>query len=111
MSISGIETKYQNNAISRDSSAKSNDSDSAYESFQNELVNWEKRIKDNIDKEQANDNSGNIQMSDKHWRSLMKKVDSAIDTFKSTVKEQEKEENEQAEVKKSTSKDTVNISI
>lgn len=99
MSISGIETSYQKYALSSNSSAKSSDSASAFDSFQNELVNWEKRVKETIDKEQDNDSSGNIQMSEKQWRNLMKKVDSAIDASKDNLKTQEQETKKQVKEK------------
>ena len=90
MNINGIETQYPNYAGTGIYSAKSSSSESTFASFQKELVNWEKRTKEAIDKEQENDSKGNIQMSEKQWRKLMKKVDNAINTVKDNEKEQEK---------------------
>ena len=87
MNISGIDTKYQNYAPTGNSGS-SNGSVNVFESFQDELVNWEKRVKETLDKQQENDKSGNIQMSEKQWRDLMKKVDCAIDTSNDNIKEQ-----------------------
>lgn len=99
MSISGVETRYQNSALSSNSNTKINDRAIAFDSFQNELENWEKRVKETVDKEQDNDRIGNIQMSEKQWHNLMKKVDSAIDSLKDTVKDQEQETKKQVEEK------------
>jgi hypothetical protein len=49
-------------------------------------------MKDAIDQEQENDRNGSIQMSEKQWRNLMKKVDNAIDSLKDNKKEQEQGE-------------------
>lgn len=92
MSINGIETQYQNYAASGTSRIKSSSSESTLGTFQKEILNWEKRIKETIDKEQENDSNGSIQMSEKQWRKLTKKVDDAIDTLKDNNKEQEQEE-------------------
>jgi hypothetical protein len=99
MNINGIETQYQNYAGSGTSRTKSSNSKSMSDSFQNEIVNWEKRIKEAIDKEQENDSNGSIMMSEKKWRNLMKKIDSAIDTIKGNKSEQEREEKKQLEEK------------
>jgi uncharacterized protein YdcH (DUF465 family) len=111
MSISGIETKHQNYAPSSNHSPKISSCDSESDSFKNAVVNWEKRIKENIDKEKENDRSGNIQMSDKQWRHLMEKVDSAINALKNNIKEREKEEKKQLQEKKLTLKDTITVNI
>ena len=92
MNINRIETQYQNYVASGTSSTKISSSESTFDSFQKEIVNWEKRIKETIDKEQDNDSNGSIQMSEKRWRNLMKKVDNTIDTFKDNKKEQDQEE-------------------
>lgn len=118
MNISRIETERQNYS-SDCSSSKSSNSASASDLFQNELFNWEKRVKAALEKEQENDNSGNIQMSEKQWRNLMKKIDSAIDTIKGRIKEQAKKKKKQVEQKNPvrnldsnlTFKDTVNVSM
>lgn len=109
MNINGIETQYQNYTASGISSIKSS-SESTFDSFQKEIVNWEKRMKDTIDKEQENDKNGNIQMSEKQWRNLMKKVDNAIDTLKDNKKEQEQEEKTVVR-EKFDPKDTVAVSF
>lgn len=88
--MNGIETQYPNYAAPATYSAKSSSSESTFASFQQELVNWEKRTKEAIEKEQENDSKGNIQMSEKQWHKLMKKVDNAINTVKDSEKEQEK---------------------
>jgi hypothetical protein len=82
MNINGIETQYQNYAGGGTSRTKSSNSESKSNSFQNEIVNWEKRIKESIDKEQENDSNSSIMMSEKKWCNLMKKVDNVIDTIK-----------------------------
>lgn len=111
MSINGIETQYQNYAVSGTSSSTKSSSESMFDSFQKEIVNWEKRIKKAIDKEKENDSSGSIQMSEKQWRNLMKKVDNAIHTLKDNRKEQEQEEKKQLEKKNLIRKDTVAVSF
>ncbi|MBP2637950.1 MAG: hypothetical protein H6Q72_3857 [Firmicutes bacterium] len=100
MNINGIETQYQNYAASGTASTKRSSSESTVASFQKEIVNWEKRIKEAIDKERENDSDGSILMSEKQWRDLMKKVDNAIDTFNDNKKGQEQAEKKQAEEKK-----------
>ncbi|HEX3027007.1 MAG TPA: hypothetical protein VHR42_07250 [Clostridia bacterium] len=107
MSINGINTQYQNYAASGTTGAKSSSGSSSFDAFQKEVVNWEKRIKDNIDKEKENDSNGSIQMSEKQWRNLIKRVDYAIDALKGNVKEQEQEGKKQVEEKNLTRKDTV----
>lgn len=104
MRISGIEAKYQNCPTSSNARPKGS-SVSAFDSFQNELVNWEMRVKGTIDKQEENDSSGNLQMSEKQWHHLMKKVDSAIDSLENNIKEQEKE------MKNTPHKDTANANI
>lgn len=99
MNINGIETQYRNSAGAGTSSTKSSNSKSMSDSFQHEIVNWEKRIKEAIDKEQENDSNGSIMMSEKKWQNLMKKVDNAIDTIKDNKSEQEREEKKQLEEK------------
>jgi hypothetical protein len=108
--INGIETKYQNYAARGTSSAKNSSSESTFDSFQQEIVNWEKKIKAAIDKEQENDRKGNIQMSEKHWRNLIKKVDIALGTSEDNIKVQEQEENKQLAAKNMTPKDTISVS-
>lgn len=111
MNIAGLETQYQNYAGGGASRKKSNNSKSMSDSFQNEIANWEKGIKKAIDKEQENDSNGNIMMSEKKWRSLMKKVDNAIDTIKDNKNEQEQEEKKQLEEKNLIRKDTIAVSF
>jgi hypothetical protein len=113
MNISGVETKYQNYAPSSNLSLESNSSVSTVDWFQNELLNLENRFQEAKEKQQKNDNSGNIMMSEKQWRSLMKKVDNAIDAYKENLKQQEQEEKKQLEEKPwiSKDKDTVTVSI
>ena len=107
MNINGIETQFQNYAASGTSGTKSSSSESTFDSFQQEIVNWEKRIKENIEKEQENDSNGSIQMSEKQWRNLMKKVDNAINALKDDKKEQEQEAKKRLEEKNLLRKDTV----
>lgn len=104
MNISGIEIKHQLYAPSGNSDSKSSSCDGTFESFQEELANWEKRVKETLDKEQDNDNSRNIQMSEKQWRNLIKKVDGAIYTLKDDIKDQGKEAKKQVTEKKQTPK-------
>jgi hypothetical protein len=92
MNINGIEIQCQNYAASGTSSTKSSGSPSTFDSFLKEIVNWEKQFKEAKEKEQENDRNGSIQMSEEHWRNIMKKVDNAIDTLKDNNKEQEQEE-------------------
>lgn len=91
MNINGIETQYQNYAASGAARTKSSSSEGSFDSFQKEIVNWEKRIKETIDKERENDSNGSIQMSEKQWYNLMKKVDNALDTSTGNIKEHEQE--------------------
>ncbi|MBP2665498.1 MAG: hypothetical protein H6Q76_478, partial [Firmicutes bacterium] len=70
------------------------------DSFQKELVNWQIRTKQAIDKQKENDSNGNILMSEKKWRNLMKKVDHALDASKDKIKEQEQQEQEKNAIKK-----------
>lgn len=106
MSINGINTQNQNYAASGATNTKSNNVSNAFDTFQKELLKWEKRIKDSIDKEQENDRNGSIQMSEKQWRNLMGKVDSAINTLNDNIKKREQGE-KQPEEKNLTLKDTV----
>ena len=106
MNINGIETQYQNYAASGVSSTKSSINGSTFDSFQKAIVNWKKQMKEAIEKERENDSNGSIQMSEKQWRNLMKKVDNAIDKM-----EQEQEEKKQLEEKNSIRKDTVAVSF
>jgi hypothetical protein len=99
MSISGIEIKHQNYASSGNSGSKS--SLGTFDLFQKELVSWEKRVKEALDKEQEYDGSGDIRMSEKQWDNLMKKVDSAIDTIKENIKEDIKDQEQEAKKEKS----------
>lgn len=64
MNINGIGTQYQNYAVSGASSTKRNNSESMADSFPEVIVNWEKRLKDAIDKERQNDSDGSIRMSE-----------------------------------------------
>lgn len=111
MSINEINTQYQNYAASDTVSIKKSSGSNTFDTFQKELVSWEKRLKDNIDKEQGNDSNGSIQMSEKQWCNLMKKVDSAIDTLKANIKEQEREEKKQLAEKNLTRKDTIAVNF
>ena len=104
MNINGIGTQYQNYTAAGASSIKSSSSESMFDSFQKEIVNWKLRVKQAMDKEKENDSTGSIQMSEKKWRNLMKIVDPAIDTSKDEKKEQEHE-------KISSRKDTVTASF
>ena len=88
MNVNGIETQYQKFAATGASSTKSSNSENVFDSFQKELVNWQIRTKQAIDKEKENDSNGSIQMSEKQWRKLMTKVDNAIDSSKDNKKEQ-----------------------
>jgi membrane-associated HD superfamily phosphohydrolase len=107
MNINGIGTQYQNYAVSGAFSTKRSNSESMADSFSKVIVNWEKRIKDAIDKERQNDSDGSIRMSEMQWRNLMKKVDNAINTFKDNQKNQETEGKRQLEEKKFIAKETV----
>lgn len=98
MSISGIEIKNQNCAPSGNTNSKNNSRAGTYDSdsFHKELVNWEKRVKEALDKEQEYDSSGDIRMSEKQWRNLMKKVDSAIEHIEESIKENIKDQEQEA---------------
>jgi hypothetical protein len=111
MNINEIETQYQNYAGVGTSKTKSSNSESKSNSFQNEIVNWEKRIKEAIDKEQENDSNGSVMMSKKKWQNLMNKVDNAIDTIKDNKNAQEQEEKKQLEEKNLIRKDTIAVSF
>lgn len=110
MNTTGIETQYPNYAASG-TSKKSSRTESRSGSFQNEIENWAKRIKEAIDKEQEEDRKGSIQMSEKQWRNLMKKVDNAIDTLQASNKEREQEEKKQSQETNLVRKDTVAASV
>ena len=110
MSINEINTQYQNYVASGTVNAKSSSGSNPLDTFKKEIVNWQKRIKDSIDKEQENSSNGSIQMSEKQWRSLMNKVDSAIDISKDNIKEQEQEGKKQLEEENLIQKDTVAVS-
>lgn len=108
MNIKGLETKYQNYAASGTSCTdKNSSSESTFASFRKELVNWEKRIKEANDKEKENDSKGSIQMSEKQWDKLMKKIDTAIGTSEDNMKEREKEKEKQSAEKNLNRKDSV----
>ncbi|HWR30493.1 MAG TPA: hypothetical protein VN631_11750, partial [Negativicutes bacterium] len=83
-------------------------SENVLDSFQKELVNWQIRTKQAIDKQKENDSNGNILMSEKKWRNLMKKVDHALDASKEKIKEQEQQEQQEQE-KNLIKKDTVTV--
>ena len=106
MNVNGIETQYQKFAAAGASSTKSSSSENVLDSFQKELVNWQIRTKQAIDKQKENDSNGNILMSEKKWRNLMKKVDHALDASKDKIREQEQQEQEKNLIKK----DTVTVS-
>lgn len=106
MNVNGIETQYQKFAAAGASSTKSSSSENVLDSFQKELVNWQIRTKQAIDKQQENDSNGNILMSEKKWRNLMKKVDHALDASKDKIREQEQQEQDKNLLKK----DTVTVS-
>jgi hypothetical protein len=92
MNINAIEKQCQN-AVSGASCTK-NTSVGQFDSFQKAFVNYEKGIMEAIDKERDNDSKGNIQMSEKQWHNLKKKVDKAIDIIKDKQEEQEQRGNE-----------------
>lgn len=94
MSINGIEAKYHSYVASGSPAAKNNNNAVTPDSFQKEIENWEKRIIEAKKKERENDNNGSIQMSDKQWRNLMKKVDNAINTTNDKLEDQKQEEND-----------------
>lgn len=87
MEITGI-----NKYFSADSLKKSNNSTklNVSEAFQNEVQNWKQKLKDKLDEELENDKAKNLKMSDKQWRTLMKKVDSAINANIQETKENSK---------------------
>ncbi|MEN6411909.1 MAG: hypothetical protein ABFC84_03965 [Veillonellales bacterium] len=111
MNINGIEAQYQNYSASGNSSKRSNSSENTFGTFQKEIVNWEKRIKETIDKERENDSKGSILMSEKQWHKLTKKVDNAINTLKENNKEQEQKREKQLEEKNLLRKDSVDVSL
>ena len=104
MNINGIGTKCKSFTAPGASNIKSGSSESMFDSFQKEIVNWKIRVKQAMDKEKENDNTGSIQMSERKWRNLMKMVDPAIDTSKD-------KENGHEQEKKSIRKDTVTASF
>lgn len=60
------------------------------ETFQTEVQNWKEKLKDKLEEELENDEAENLKMSDKQWRSLMKKVDRAINANIQVAKENSK---------------------
>ena len=110
MSTNEINTQYRNYAASHTVNAKSSSGSNTLDTFKKEISNWQKRIKDSIDKEQENASNGSIQMSEKQWRSLMNKVDSAIDISKDNIKEQDRGGKKQLEEENLIQKDTVAVS-
>ena len=92
MNINGIATQYQNYAGVGTSKTKSSPGENKTDTFQNAIVNWKNQIKEKLAKEQENDANGNIMMSEKKWRDLMKKVDNVIDNIEDSNNAQEKEE-------------------
>ena len=101
MNMNGIETQYQNYAVSGNFSTKSSRSEGTFDIFKKEILNWKKRMKETLDKEQENDSKGIIQMSERQWSNLMKKVDTAIDTSKDYNNEMEQEKDTSAVSSKS----------
>lgn len=91
MTVTGVGTQFTNNKIDSKKSVKSD----SFETFKNALSSWQEQIKDKIDKEKNSDGKSIGEMSDKQWKDLMKKVDSAIDTFHEVVKEESKAKEEQ----------------
>ncbi|HEX3075225.1 MAG TPA: hypothetical protein VHP30_16545 [Ignavibacteriales bacterium] len=92
MRINGIEAQYQN-YVTYGCPATKNDSNAITpDSFQKEIENWEKRIIEAKEKERENDKNGSIQMSEKQWRNLMKKVDNAIHKTNDKLEDQKQEE-------------------
>lgn len=55
------------------------------EVFKNEVLNWTEKVKEKINDDLENDRENNIKMSEKQWRELMNKVDSAISIHKQDV--------------------------
>ncbi|MBW7571341.1 hypothetical protein [Caproiciproducens faecalis] len=104
MSINGIATRYQNHATYSTPGAKNSSNTSTFD-FQKEITKWESRIKETLDKEKENDRNGSIQMSEEKWRTIIKKVDSAIDTYQDNIKEQKQEDKKQLEEKIGAQKD------
>lgn len=111
MNINGVETQSQNYAAYGVSSTKSGSSESTLDSFQKEIVNWQKRVKAALEKQQENDKNGNLEMSEKQWHNLMKKVDSAIGTLTDDNKEQAQKTKKQSEAKNLIPQDTVATSF
>ena len=109
MRINGIETLYQNHATYSTSGTKNSSNASTFD-FQKEIDKWESRIKETLDKEKENDKNGSIQMSEEKWRTIMKKVDSAIDTYEDNIKVQRQEDKKQLEEKNWEQKDITDIS-
>lgn len=111
MNINGTQAQYQNYTAFGTSKTKQPSSKSTADSFQQEILNWQKRVKEAIDKERENDSNGSIQMSEKQWRKLMEKVDNALNTFKDNEKEREQEAKKQLEEKNLIRRDTVPVSL
>jgi hypothetical protein len=68
------------------------------DTFEKELMNWEERVKEKINKDSENDGKNVVEMSDKQWHDIINKVDNAISNIKKSVKEQK--ENKQLPEKK-----------
>ena len=91
MEITGL-NEYNHSTSSKKSSAKYNsDTDiNMAVTFKNEVLNWEEKIKEKINKDLENDREKNIKMSEKQWHALMNKVDSAINANNQVVKSEVK---------------------
>ncbi|WFR59901.1 hypothetical protein QA584_12710 [Anaerocolumna sp. AGMB13025] len=87
MKITGTNEYYNTNASSEKSSTLKKGTElNMANVFKDEVVNWKEKIKLKLTEELENDEEQNIKMSDKQWRSLIAKVDSAINKHKLNVK-------------------------
>lgn len=92
MEITALNKHCNTDPASKKAGAKynSNAQTDITEAFEKEVLNWEGKMKEKINKDFENDNEKNIMMSEKQWHALMKKVDSAIKTQSQYVKENAK---------------------
>ena len=93
MEISRLNNSF-NNTSSKTVSRKHNGDTqiNGADMFKNEVLNWQEKIKKKINKDLKNDQEENIMMSEKQWKALMNKVDSAINPLNEDLKIDMKED-------------------
>ncbi|WP_088188337.1 hypothetical protein [Desulfosporosinus sp. FKA] len=88
MEITGLNKYYYTDASSKKGECKNN-SDTGInmaEVFKNEILNWKEKVGEKVNEDLKNDRENNIKMSEKQWRALLNKVDSAINAHRQPVK-------------------------